>query len=99
MHRFLSRPWTAAAEAPEGGSEFEGESRGQSARRTGPIHKVTKDMQARFAFNTAIAAVMELVNEIYRRREEVPASHVRFAIATAASLTSSRPTWARRPTS
>ena len=43
-------------------------------------------MQARFAFNTAIAAVMELVNEIYRRREEVPVSHVRFAVATAASL-------------
>ena len=30
-------------------------------------------MQAdRFAFNTAIAAVMELVNEIYRQRESVP---------------------------
>ena len=30
------------------------------------IDKVTRDMQGRFAFNTAIAAVMELVNEIYR---------------------------------
>jgi leucyl-tRNA synthetase len=43
-------------------------------------------MQDRFAFNTAIAAVMELVNEIYRQRESVPPSHVRFAVATAASL-------------
>ena len=44
-------------------------------------------MQAdRFAFNTAIAAVMELVNEIYRQRESVPAEHVRFAVATAGSL-------------
>ena len=33
------------------------------------IDKVTRDMQGRFAFNTAIAAVMELVNEIYRERE------------------------------
>ena len=33
------------------------------------IDKVTDDMAGRFAFNTAIAAVMELVNEAYRRRE------------------------------
>ena len=32
------------------------------------IDKVTNDMAGRFAFNTAIAAVMELVNEVYRRR-------------------------------
>ena len=32
------------------------------------IDKVTSDMAGRFAFNTAIAAVMELVNECYRRR-------------------------------
>ena len=51
------------------------------------IDKVTRDMQAdRFAFNTAIAAVMELVNEIYRQRESVPADHVRFAVDTAGSL-------------
>jgi leucyl-tRNA synthetase len=43
-------------------------------------------MQNRFAFNTAIAAVMELVNEVYRARESAPASHLRFAIATAGSL-------------
>ena len=30
------------------------------------IDKVTNDMAGRFAFNTAIAAVMELVNEAYR---------------------------------
>ena len=33
------------------------------------IDKVTNDMSGRFAFNTAIAAVMELVNECYARRE------------------------------
>ena len=33
------------------------------------IDKVTNDMAGRFAFNTAIAAVMELVNEVYRHRE------------------------------
>ena len=29
---------------------------------------------------------MELVNEVYRQRESVPAADVRFAIATAGSL-------------
>ena len=43
-------------------------------------------MQADFAFNTAIAAVMELTNEIYRQRESAPPGDVRFAIATAGSL-------------
>ena len=37
------------------------------------IDKVTNDMAGRFAFNTAIAAVMELVNEAYRRRDTVSA--------------------------
>ena len=44
-------------------------------------------MAGRFAFNTAIAAVMELVNECYRaaRAPSTPAT-LRFALATAASL-------------
>jgi leucyl-tRNA synthetase len=46
---------------------------------------VTGDMTGRFAFNTAIAAIMELVNEIYRHPEADPAAR-RFATATAASL-------------
>jgi leucyl-tRNA synthetase len=49
------------------------------------IEKVTGDMTGRFTFNTAIAAVMELVNETYRLRE-ADAESRRFAIATAASL-------------
>ena len=40
------------------------------------IDKVTRDMTGRFSFNTAIAAVMELVNEIYRgRASESPEAH------------------------
>ena len=50
------------------------------------IDKVTNDMAGRFAFNTAIAAVMELVNEAYRRRENVQPAALHFATATAASL-------------
>jgi leucyl-tRNA synthetase len=50
------------------------------------IDKVTNDMAGRFAFNTAISAVMELVNEAYRRRENVQPAALHFATATAASL-------------
>jgi leucyl-tRNA synthetase len=49
------------------------------------IDKVSADLR-RFAFNTAIAAVMELLNECSRLREEVSVDGQRFALATAASL-------------
>ena len=55
------------------------------------IDKVTSDLGRRFAFNTAIAAVIELVNDAYRHKEELLAtpegrSQLRFATATAGSL-------------
>jgi leucyl-tRNA synthetase len=87
VHRFLSRLWTAAAEAPAGeGADPDGEPSALLRKTHWAIDKVTRDMQGRFAFNTAISAVMELVNEIYRGRDRAPGSHVRFAIATAGSL-------------
>jgi leucyl-tRNA synthetase len=85
VHRFLSRLWTAAAEAPAGDDDPSGS--GELLRKAHwAIDKVTRDMQTDFAFNTAIAAVMELTNEIYRQRESAPPGDVRFAIATAGSL-------------
>ncbi|HLM08120.1 MAG TPA: leucine--tRNA ligase [Thermoleophilaceae bacterium] len=87
IHRFLSRLWTAAVDAPDGdGAEPDGDPSPLLRKAHWAIDKVTRDMTDRFAFNTAIAAVMELVNEIYRQRDGAPASHVRFAIATAGSL-------------
>jgi leucyl-tRNA synthetase len=49
------------------------------------IEKVTGDLW-RFSFNTAIAAVMELLNDCSRLRESVETETLRFALATAASL-------------
>jgi leucyl-tRNA synthetase len=49
------------------------------------IDKVSADLR-RFTFNTAIAAVMELLNESSRLRESVNVSTQRFALSTAASL-------------
>jgi leucyl-tRNA synthetase len=52
------------------------------------IEKVTNDLAGRFAFNTAIAAIMELINTCSRQREAGDPSPgaLRFALATAASL-------------
>jgi leucyl-tRNA synthetase len=92
VHRFLSRLWTLAVEAPEGdaaASDAKPAGSEPSAllrKAHWAIHRVTRDMDHSFSFNTAIAAVMELVNEVYRQRDSVPAADVRFAIATAASL-------------
>jgi leucyl-tRNA synthetase len=49
------------------------------------IDKVTRDMTTRFAFNTALSAIIELINEIYRHAEADEQAR-RFATATAASL-------------
>ena len=86
VQRFLSRLWTAAVEAPDGSGDPDGEPSALLRKAHWAIERVTRDMQANFNFNTAIAAVMELVNEVYKQRDTVPVSHVRFAIATAASL-------------
>jgi len=43
------------------------------------IRKVTEDIEKRFRFNTAIAAMMELVNDLYRARENA-ASPEEFAV-------------------
>jgi leucyl-tRNA synthetase len=49
------------------------------------IDKVGNDLR-RFAFNTAIAAVMELLNECSRLRDRASVDTKRFALSTAASL-------------
>jgi leucyl-tRNA synthetase len=90
VHRFLSRLWTAASEvaassAPRDTPNPDGA--GELLRKAHwAIDKVTRDMQTDFSFNTAIAAVMELTNEIYRQRESAPPGDVRFAVTTAGSL-------------
>jgi leucyl-tRNA synthetase len=88
VHRFLSRLWTAASEAAEATSPDDAPGEGGELLRKAhwAIDKVTRDMKTDFAFNTAIAAVMELTNEIYRQRDSVPPGDVRFAVATAGSL-------------
>jgi leucyl-tRNA synthetase len=86
LFRFLSRLWRAAHEAPDGPTEPEGEPGPLLRKAHWAIDKVTRDLGERFATHTAIAAVIELVNEISKERDSADPSHLRFAIATAASL-------------
>jgi leucyl-tRNA synthetase len=87
-YRFLARLWRLGAEVAAAPAAEAG--RGEDAvalRRKAhwAIDKVTGDMR-RFAFNTAISAVHELVNEAYRLRAGAGSDALRFAAETAASL-------------
>jgi leucyl-tRNA synthetase len=97
VHRFLGRLWRLGVDVSartgarplENGSfalSTEGAAREVVRKAHWAIDKVTNDMAGRFAFNTAIAAVMELVNEAYRHRETAGDEALHFAAATAASL-------------
>ena len=92
VHRFLSRLWRAAAEVAESTEPSAPPSDPQGAdlellRKTHwAIAKVTHDLDGRFAFNTAISAVIELVNTCYRLRAQASSGSLRFALASAASL-------------
>jgi leucyl-tRNA synthetase len=94
VHRFLNRLWRAADELVEADNrqrpvlqpyELEGDGLILVRKANWAIEKVTDDIRGRFAFNTAISAVMELINEVYRH-PEADAEARRFAVATAASL-------------
>jgi leucyl-tRNA synthetase len=96
IFRFLARLWRLGqevAQRTEAGSTegAAGEARELLAKAHWAIDKTTRDIDPRFHFNTAISAVMELVNEIYLLKDglyadETGAAAVRFATATAASL-------------
>ncbi len=96
VHRFLARLWRLGTDVAEqtGGPQPligpleppEGDDLALMRKAHWAIDKVTNDMAGRFAFNTAISAVMELVNEAYRHRETVQPGTLHFAAATAASL-------------
>ena len=74
--RFLNRIWRLVAEFVEKGNNVPGEYeiRNDADKKlafmlNNAIKRVTEDVRDRFNFNTAISAVMELVNEMYRYKE------------------------------
>jgi leucyl-tRNA synthetase len=106
IHRFLSRVWRLDVPPVEGASDAGGasdealndwpapEALSEAARNLArkahwAISKVTEDIE-RFHFNTALSAVMELVNEIYRLESGVSGPDdervLSLSAATVASL-------------
>jgi len=83
MARFVRRLWRVVSEVADTAPPS-APTDGALARKTHwAIAKVTDDIGRRFAFNTAIAAVMELVNELSR---ESTGPDSRFAAETVVSL-------------
>ncbi|MGH2878092.1 MAG: leucine--tRNA ligase [Solirubrobacteraceae bacterium] len=102
VHRFLARLWRLAAETAEraggappadfderfagaGAAALAGEDLELARKAHWAIEKVSEGMR-RFAFNTAIAAVMELLNDCSRMRDTLDVESLRFGLSTAASL-------------
>jgi leucyl-tRNA synthetase len=83
MSRFLHRLWRVVHEEAgrTPGDRAADTPLARKAHET--IHRVSDDIERRFVFNTPVAAVMELVNEISKARDD-PAS--RFAVETAVAL-------------
>jgi leucyl-tRNA synthetase len=97
VHRFLTRLWRLGQEvaerdtAPVDPSALQGDALELVRKAHWAIDKATRDISQSLHLHTAIAAVMELVNEAYRLKDSLyaspaGASAVRFATATAASL-------------
>ena len=101
VRHFLDRLWRLSREvaertspdalAADGAGSAEGPALELLRKTHWAIDKATRDFERGFAFNTAIAAVMELVNDAYRLKDglwgdPVGDGALRFATAAAASL-------------
>jgi leucyl-tRNA synthetase len=91
-HRFLLRVWrlvdrhaAALAQEPRTPLPHELAPAARDLRRKvhQTIDKVTRDIEERIQLNTAVAALMELVNEVYRVEAEVSAGESRHALREA----------------
>ena len=96
--RFLNRLWRLVMElapalphtepcapVPEG-MDLSAAARDLRRKEHATVDKVGRDIRERFHFNTAIAAVMELINVLYGAKEELAATDDgRFALASAVS--------------
>jgi leucyl-tRNA synthetase len=85
MARFLRRLWRVVNEVAEAGAPPAGGAEPTAVLRKAheTIAKVTDDIGRRFVFNTPIAALMELVNELTPATSD---PHARFAAETVLSM-------------
>ena len=90
-YRFLHRVWNLVAQLKDlqaRSSEISDNERARSIRRLThrTIKKVTEDIENRFHFNTAVAAVMEMTNEIGRITPDEAAGSAELATALREAL-------------
>jgi leucyl-tRNA synthetase len=83
MVRFVRRLWRIVGEVVSASARSDDGAGALTRKAHETIAKVTDDIGRRESFNTAIAAVMELANELSR---DVEAPDARFAAETAVSL-------------
>ena len=83
MSRFVRRLWRIVNDVAENAPQGDGHVGPLTRKAHAAIAKVTDDVGRRYAFNTAISAVMELVNELSR---DSRGPEARFAAETAVSL-------------
>ncbi|MFF2142151.1 leucine--tRNA ligase [Kitasatospora sp. NPDC058190] len=93
VHRFFKRVWRYTDQITSAGSDLIGTAvdpeRDLALRRktAWAIQKVTEDMSGRFAFNTAISALMALSNDCSRALQDgIAKKTVTEAVSTLASL-------------
>ncbi|QQS22455.1 leucine--tRNA ligase [Candidatus Saccharibacteria bacterium] len=78
-YRFLNRVWTLVQEYQEAEKASKGDSRQLTGLTHALIKKVTDDYH-RLSFNTAIAAMMEYVNELYKLKVDGFSGQWQFAL-------------------
>src|SRR4051794_12168145 len=95
VYKFLGRLWRLSARTadeigpepdPQPGDDLRYADLELARKAAWAIDEVTGAMAGRFAFNSAIAKIMELYNTASHLRDEVAPDTLRFALATAASL-------------
>jgi leucyl-tRNA synthetase len=69
VYRFLNRVWTLVQEFTEADKQFTGSDATVLRAQHKTVRKVTEDYH-RLSFNTAIAAMMEFVNDLYKAKTE-----------------------------
>ena len=83
MARFVRRLWRIVNEVAEGSPQGSPTDGALARKAHATIAKVTDDIGRRYAFNTAIAALMELVNELSK---DTTGWDARFAAETVVTL-------------
>jgi len=88
-YRFLGRLWRLVDELKDrlkglevepGSNTGKLELEGIKKKTHQTIKKVTEDIDKRFRFNTAIASMMELVNELYKVKDTIPDKREELAV-------------------